>query len=86
VCLYLIEGGVQGEELTVAVGLALLLVVAVYLLIGGPVKQVGQDGVRDRVLQVKDTTGPTATRGVIYGHGPTLQIILEDDRKTKVRD
>lgn len=75
-CLYLIKGGVQGEELTVAVGLAVLLVVPVYLLVGGPVKQVGQDGVGDRVLQVKDTAGPAATRSVVYGYGPTLQVIL----------
>lgn len=75
-CPNLFEGGMQGEELAMAVGLAVLLIVAVDLLVGGSVQQMGQEGVGDRVLQVKDTAGPAATRSVVYGYGPTLQVIL----------
>lgn len=69
---YLIKGRMQSKKFTVAVGLALLFVVPVDLLVWSTVKEVGEERVREGVLQVKDTAGPAAPWGVIYGHGPPL--------------
>lgn len=70
--LHLIEGRVQSKEFTVAVALALVLVVPVNLLIGSTVKKVWEEHIRKGILQVKDAAGPAATGGVIDGHGPPL--------------
>lgn len=66
----------QSKQFPVAVGLALLLVVPVDLLVGSAVEEVGQERVREGVLQVKDAAGPAAPRRVVYGHRPPLQIVL----------
>lgn len=63
-----------------AVGLALLLVVPVDLLVGSAVKEVGQERVGERVLQVEDAAGPAASRRVVYGHRPPLQVVLRGKR------
>jgi len=73
---------VQSEELAVAVGLAVLLVVPVDLLVGGAVQEVRQEGVGEGVLQVEDAAGPAAARGVVYGHRPPLQVILKQQKCT----
>lgn len=70
--LHLIEGRVQSEQFTVAVALALVLVVPVNLLVRSAVKKVREEHVREGILQVKDAAGPAATWGVIDGHGPPL--------------
>ena len=66
----------QGEELAVAVGLALVLIVAVDLLVGRAVQEVRQQGVRQGVLQVEDAARPAAARSVVDGHGAPLELIL----------
>lgn len=80
---YLVEGGVQGKEFAVAVGLAMLFVVPVDLLIGGAVEEVREEGIGEGVLQVEDAAGPASTRGVVYRHGPPLQVILQETRHTQ---
>lgn len=66
--LYLIKGGVQSKEFTVAVGLALVFVMPVNLLIGGTVKEVRKQGIGEGILQVKNATGPATPRSVIDRH------------------
>lgn len=74
----LIKSRVQGEEFSVAVGLALVFVVPIDVLVGSTVKKVGQKRIGKGILQVKNAAGPAAPRSIIYRHRPPLQIILEN--------
>lgn len=47
------------------------------LLVGSTVQKVWEEHVRKGILQVKDAAGPAATGGVVDGHGPPLEIILQ---------
>jgi len=57
-------------------GLPLVLVVVVDLFIGGSVQQVWEQGIREGVLQIKNTARPAAPGSVVNRHGASFQVIL----------
>lgn len=72
----LIQWWVQTEDVIVTVLLPKIIIIPVNIIVRDPVKQIRQESVCLRLLQVKDGAGPASTGRVIHVDGLSLVGVL----------